>query len=87
MNLIRGKCGTRCNDCNFKEKFNCQGCLEMKGKLFWGECDIYECATKKGYEHCGNCDRLPCEDLQTFIKEGHQSNRLENLIRWKNEEI
>ncbi len=83
--IIKGKCGTDCAACNFKEKTNCKGCIEMKGTLFWGECDIYACANKKGLEHCGMCEKLPCGDLSHYIETGHNPNRLRNLRKWKDE--
>lgn len=44
----------------------CKGCSEIKGKVFWAKyyqkdtCPIYECATEKGFKHCGYCSELPC---------------------------
>ncbi|MBP3636418.1 MAG: DUF3795 domain-containing protein [Clostridia bacterium] len=86
MAEIKGKCGTDCNKCSFREKFNCGGCLAQQGKIFWGECDIYKCATNKGCQHCGQCHELPCENLLEFIRNGHNPDRLTNLNRWKNEQ-
>lgn len=82
---IKGKCGTDCSTCSFKEKSNCKGCIEMDGKLFWGECDIHKCAKSKGFEHCGMCDKLPCLELTHYIETGHNPNRLKNLKKWKEE--
>ena len=86
MSEIKGKCGTDCNKCSFKEKFNCNGCLKQQGKIFWGECAIYSCATERDCQHCGHCQELPCEKLLDFIKNGHNPDRLTNLNRWKSEE-
>lgn len=94
MDVIKGKCGTDCSTCGFKEKFNCNGCVEQKGKIFWGECDIYKCASEKGYAHCGECPALPyenrdecaappCAKLIEFIENGHNPNRLSNLKAWR----
>lgn len=85
MCTIRGKCGTDCTTCRFKDKFNCDGCVKQGGKIFWGECDIYNCAASKGLEHCGNCKDLPCKELIEFIENGHNPDRLTNLNKWKNE--
>ena len=85
VDIIKGKCGTDCATCSFKEKTNCKGCLEMDGILFWGECDIYKCAANKGFHHCGDCQELPCKDLIRFIENGHNPDRLTNLNMWKNE--
>lgn len=29
---IRGKCGTVCNTCSFKDRFGCKGCEAQQGK-------------------------------------------------------
>ena len=87
MEIVKGKCGTDCNTCRFKEKFNCGGCAEQKGKIFWGECDIYKCAAEKNFKHCGECPELPCKSLMDFIENRHNPNRLANLNVWKNEEL
>ncbi len=83
--VIKGKCGTDCNTCSFREQFSCKGCDKMDGHIFWGDCDIYECSAKNGYQHCGECGKLPCDELQEFIKNGHNPDRLQNLEKWKNE--
>ena len=75
------------NTCQFKEKFNCGGCAEQKSKIFWGECDIYKCAAEKDFKHCGVCPELPCKSLMEFIENGHNTNRLSNLNKWKNEDL
>ena len=86
MTEIRGKCGTVCDACGFKDRFGCKGCQEQQGKIFWGECDVYQCATDKGCRHCGQCADLPCPQLVAFIENGHNPDRLPNLNKWKNEE-
>lgn len=83
MDIIKGKCGTDCSTCKFKDKFNCGGCLKQNGKIFWGECDIYQCATSKGLQHCGECKSLPCPKLLEFIENGHNPDRLSNLQKWR----
>ncbi|MBO5253331.1 MAG: DUF3795 domain-containing protein [Clostridia bacterium] len=83
MEIIKGKCGTDCSTCSFKDKFSCKGCLEQKGKIFWGECDIYSCASGKEYAHCGMCDQMPCAKLTEFIENGHNPDRLSNLKKWR----
>ena len=87
MSVMRGKCGTDCNACQFKEKFKCGGCSKQEGTVFWGECDIYKCASAKGYQHCGVCSQLPCKTLTEFIENGHNPDRLSNLHKWRNEII
>ena len=84
MNELRAKCGTDCSLCTYK--FHCRGCLLQGGKVFWGECDICQCATAKGYPHCGACGDLPCPALTALIENGHNPDRLSNLNKWKNED-
>lgn len=85
MEEIKAKCGSLCNECDFRDRFNCKGCHEMKGKIFWGECDLYKCASEKGFDNCGRCADLPCAELSEAIAKGHQKNRLENLLSWRDE--
>ena len=84
MEIIKGKCGTDCSTCAFKEQFSCEGCIKQEGKIFWGECDIHKCATQKGFRHCGECKELPCKELTEFIENGHNPDRLSNLRKWRN---
>lgn len=86
MNPIKGKCGTDCTACQFKEKFHCNGCPAQEGHIFWGDCSIYQCATAKGLPHCGKCPELPCSELTSFIENGHNPHRIANLLQWKEEE-
>ena len=60
-------CGEICDEkCRFYGK-NCDGCHEIKGKVFWLKeinkevCPFYHCVDKKGLDHCGYCDELPCQ--------------------------
>jgi len=86
MSIIKGKCGTDCSACRFKEKFACQGCNKQCGAIFWGECQVYHCAAGKGYAHCGKCPLIPCSMLLEMIENGHNPDRLSNLQQWKNDE-
>lgn len=85
MTEVRAKCGSLCNKCDFRDRFNCMGCNEMKGKVFWGKCDLYKCASERGVKHCGQCSDLPCPKLSEAIANGHQKDRLENLLAWRDE--
>ena len=87
MGAIKGKCGTDCAACRFKEQYGCGGCERQAGKVFWGICDIFRCAAAKGFRHCGECKELPCKELTGFIENGHNPHRLDNLRKWRNEII
>jgi len=57
-------CGTICDTCpwfNGAKKIKCQGCQQKEP--FWGRCATYECANKHGVEHCGLCEKFPCDTL------------------------
>ena len=63
---VQSYCGLLCDGCSYKESHGCVGCLALKGKPFWGECDVAKCCIGKGYAHCGECPDMPCEDLRNM---------------------
>jgi len=74
-------CGLKCSTCEFKEKFNCGGCIASGGKPFHGKCDVADCAISKGVRFCGECRNFPCEILKkySFDKEhGDNGARIEH---------
>ena len=71
-------CGIDCNSCKFKLEQNCQGCKSLKGKVFWGECDLYKCNSKKNQEHCGKCSNFPCDMLKEWAA-SENPERIDNL--------
>lgn len=67
MDKIISCCGVVCSACLYYPA-DCKGCPAVKGQVFWldytGEerCGIYECCVNnKKLEHCGKCDKLPCD--------------------------
>lgn len=79
-------CGAYCGVCEWKEKTNCPGCQSAQGKMFWGECAIAKCSIEKGHNHCGQCSKLPCDNLQAAFdnpEHGDNGERLINLKNWK----
>ena len=91
--------GTVCSDCEYYP-VDCQGCREIKGKVFWLEytgescCDIYECCiNQRKYGHCGQCEELPCSRYDredpTKTKEENEADhamQMKNLKEHKGEE-
>jgi hypothetical protein len=61
---VQSYCGLLCGGCAYKESHGCAGCFAVKGKPFWGECDVAKCCQEKGYAHCGECPDIPCETLR-----------------------
>ena len=62
--VILSGCGTVCSDCAWfkgEKEPACPGCFEMKGKPFWGECNLYPCIEEHEVEHCGICSEFPCD--------------------------
>jgi len=44
----------------------CQGCLSDDLFMHCKQCEIKECANKKGYSGCHQCDEFPCTHIDTF---------------------
>jgi hypothetical protein len=64
--LYPAPCGLICDECEYfhaEEEPSCDGCKNVKGKPFWGECIIYQCCKGKNLEHCGLCNEFPCGQL------------------------
>lgn len=79
-------CGLTCENCEYKEKCNCGGCIATEGKPFHGGCEVAECAKKRKIRFCGECCDFPCELLKrySFDKEqGDNGARIENCKRLK----
>jgi len=74
-------CGIDCDICKYKEESGCKGCriVAPKGECIWGgRCELYDCATEKGLEHCGLCEEFPCAKLQEWAS-GENPERIDNL--------
>ena len=63
---IQSRCGLLCNFCDFKEPYNCGGCIETNGHPFHGECPVAKCCQDKGHAHCGQCAEMPCAQLNAY---------------------
>jgi len=71
-------CGLDCETCSYVQETNCPGCHACKGKMFWGECDVYLCAINKNLPHCGKCEEFPCAMLKDLAA-GEGAERIDNL--------
>lgn len=66
MDRIISVCGAVCSECEKYPK-ECAGCEAIQGKVFWlkytnlDQCDIYSCCKSRSLEHCGKCQKVPCE--------------------------
>ncbi len=81
---IAAPCGLICDPCPFykgEKEVKCQGCLENKGDIFWGECKTAKCANEKDVEHCGLCSEFPCEILIDQYDPNHPMGKQEAIFR------
>ena len=69
---LAAACGLYCGDCELLGD-RCRGCAQVKGKPFWAElynmevCPVYGCCVnEKQLEHCGLCDKFPCETFTSL---------------------
>ncbi len=87
MPTYQSYCGIQCDKCEYREKFNCSGCLATKGRPFWTKkegnpCEVAACCISKDLKHCGECNEFPCELLNSFAydkEQGDDGERIENL--------
>ncbi|MDY6865461.1 MAG: DUF3795 domain-containing protein [Halobacteriota archaeon] len=79
-------CGLCCLACDFQGKLCIKPCSAARGKMRWGQCQIYLCCEDKGYEHCGLCPDFPgCEPMVEI--EGIEKRLnipIDNKLRMKN---
>lgn len=84
--MIESRCGLLCNQCDFKEKCGCGGCVETNGNPFHGECPVAKCCQKKGLSHCGECPEIPCKQLYQYSvldkEHGDNGKRIEQCKIW-----
>ncbi len=77
-------CGLICDECTWfqgKMETSCPGCLEKKGKPFWGECEVFLCAKMKHHEHCGVCNDFPCETIINQFDPNNPKGKQEAIFR------
>lgn len=86
--MIRSRCGILCDECAFRESMNCKGC-ENIDKPFWADsCPIKSCSETNGKEHCGMCNKFPCDMLHKFSydkERGDNGKRIEQCKIWSEE--
>ena len=83
-------CGLKCSACEFKEKYNCAGCIASGGKPFHGNCEVADCAISKNKRFCGECENFPCEILKKYSfdsEHGDNGARIEHCKSLKAEMV
>ncbi len=86
--FYQSRCGKLCSECESREKFGCEGCLELIEGDWAGDCEIKKCCEEKQLEHCGLCQGFPCDLLRNTSfdeEEGDSGERLVTLKRWAEE--
>lgn len=92
INKIDSRCGLHCTNCEYKVKCGCGGCIETSSHPFHGECMIAKCCQDKGFAHCGECLKIPCELLiqYSYNDPEHGDNppgaRIEQCKKWAKKE-
>ena len=83
--MVQSRCGILCNECDYMEKMNCKGCINID-KPFWGDsCPVKSCCESKKKEHCGKCEDFPCELLKGMAydkEQGDNGKRIEQCKKW-----
>ena len=83
--MIESRCGILCSECEYREKVNCEGCVNIS-KPFWGDsCPVKDCCEGRGYAHCGQCLEFPCDLLNDFAydkEQGDNGKRIETCRMW-----
>lgn len=83
--VVDSYCGLHCSMCvHNTEKQECKGCIELEGEFSEREqCPIAACCIERGYEHCGQCDEIPCAMLSQLASSDVPENaRVEQCKRW-----
>ena len=71
-------CGIDCDICKAKTEQNCKGCKAIQGKVFWGDCELYQRNQSKNQSHCGQCAGFPCDKLKEWAS-SENPERIDNL--------
>ena len=59
---LAGVCGQYCGVCESHDANECRGCAYELGLTRHGECAIFQCCVgERGLEHCGLCEKFPCQ--------------------------
>ena len=84
--MVESRCGILCNQCDYREKVNCEGCVTIT-KPFWGDaCPVKSCCEEKEHKHCGECNNFPCDLLNQFAynkEQGDDGKRIEQCEKWR----
>ena len=77
-------CGLDCGSCEWHmggRQPRCAGCIEIKGKPFWGKCPTYACAQEHKAKHCGLCGEFPCDKFVEMFDPNDPEGRRSAVYR------
>lgn len=79
--MVESRCGILCSECTYRVPMQCNGCINIV-KPFWGEsCPVKSCCENKGLEHCGACDKFPCDILTKFSYDKEQGDNGKRILQ------
>jgi hypothetical protein len=98
---IDSYCGLSCEDCEFKTKMSCAGCIASEGMPFWADdenkCAAAECVKTKrqaggGLTFCGECAAFPCQTLKDYSNDPEHGDkpagaRIDRCRKLKSEKV
>lgn len=82
---IESRCGICCSKCQFKLEEKCKGCTNIKNPFWANSCPVKSCCESKKLKCCGECDKFPCNLLNSFAydkEQGDNGLRIENCKKW-----
>ena len=67
------------------EQLVCHCCNSSLHAIYCEGCEIKDCASSRGIEHCADCDKTPCEKTIALRNDqhAHHSVILENQRQWR----
>ena len=90
---LAAACGLYCGDCEFLGD-KCQGCGHIQGKPFWTAqfgvevCPLYGCCVnEKQLEHCGLCEKFPCETFTSLRDPSKSDEEAEQSLRERQKDL
>ncbi len=65
-----------------EEETYCEGCRSQRRSKYCRSCTLSSCAAERGYAFCGECDKFPCRELESFrVERPHRTEIYRNLVR------
>lgn len=86
------RCGLCCAECAYLESHLCGGCVATQGQPFHGACPVAACCQERELVHCGQCEQMPCQLLQSYTADPVHGDtpagaRLERCRAWASEGV